>query len=938
MPGETRHLSETHRRFLNRHAINPDTLERAGAYTATGRDQLPERILCPTPALCFPLKRVDSTSIVWQARPDTPRIDKTGRPRKYLCQAKETGVLFDPSGVDEWKNTGTLLLTEGTKQTFACQEWKPDDTGVIGILGCQNWTTQGNPCRALYQVIRESHATRIIVLFDADLTRNPNVWKAGKRLADTITHLAETLDRAQSQPFTLLFSTVMASIGNSKADLDGTLGPMTPQERRREIERIIHEAHPLPQWGADLNHPIDIRPDWGLTLRHDDKTPPDPDTMPVDTPPDNTIMNAALTVDTAYQWIPDPHHPERRLPDTILDLRLAIWRPGQPPAVNLIKGETWTSLKDLGSLTLKGSGSAGLGVTVPTTPNMTMLVLGEMRRMAETARLVQKTPRTGWQAHPRTRDMVWAGPQGAIGPDGLDRDFQSSTNDIVGHIDMTQPGSDADALRVTWLTGMLTCGLPLLLADRVRADACLAAYALSFLPIPPRCAIGLFGEYGKGKSTVMQVYSSLLSSAWRPSRGSSEFNFYATENSIGKSMDGIDGMPVFYDDMKKPVNRAERQRLNDTFDAIVRRSHGSQAKMRATVDRERNTVVLADRDDSQPLAFIVGERIPSDAAASALSRIFQVPMGDTYSLRDGDSLNGVMNDPARADEWTLLDWFTRTYMTFGDGYRRFDRRGNNTLLGLYRMTDDAMWRAITPMWIRWLADRANRDHVTGDGRAVDYMMWLEDRRTQWQSRVMRHAAWRDALDRGVALSTREAVLVASLMTGLEQWLTWAGEVTRGVEPVHGLVAAMGRDLDGRLLDELVSTHLHGAVNDTGDDTGERNLLDVVRSAVASGRVRVEGIGVERSHETRPVIGRVVKVAGVECVALVPNAMIAELRLNMTARDVCDGLRDVASRDGDGNVRRPVWFAGVTVRAVCVPRTLWDGRDAEEALGRGDWDA
>lgn len=903
-------LSAEHARLLDAHAINPETLASWGAYTAMRHADLPERIDCPTPALIFPLLRLDGRT-VWQARPDTPkrRVRPDGRTRsiKYVSQWGETGVIFNATHDDTWRSADTILLTEGTKQSYAAARYAPHDVAVIGILGCSNWTTDGNPARDLVTLMRETRARRIVVAFDADIRSNINVWTAARRLDSTLQDLNRTI--RPDRPVDVLFSVVQNRKGTRKADIDGVLGTLTDEERHREIQRIVTEAGDLSPWGGQLDLPVSVRPDLGLTLTRVEDTP-DPDTPP-DTLPANTLMNAALTVDTAWTWLPDPARPDRPLPDTRLDIRMDAWRPGRPPAGVIIPAQTWTDIQDLGSLTLKGGGPAGLEVSPPAGAKGRAMILDALRRTSGQARVVRLTPRTGWQEHPDTGRMVWVCAQGAIGADGWDHDLQARTNEVIGRIRFTEHVDDTTVgLQTAILTGLLRR----LLAATVRADACLGAFALGLLPIPPKCAIALFGEFSKGKSTLMQIYSSLLSPDWTPYESTSEFNFYATENAIGNSMDGVNGMPVFYDDMKKPTSRAERQRLNDVFDAIVRRSHGSQAKMRSTVRDGR--VVIADRDGSQPLAFIVGERVPSDAAASALSRIFQVPMSSGYSFAGGE-LNRLVD--GEYAESLLLDRFTRDYMTFRpDGPDRFDDEGNRVLEAVYRLTSSDAWRAVVPGFVQWLAARM-------DGE--DMPRLLESRRRDWQSRVAEHPRWVAARRDGVRLSTREAIVVAGLMTGLETWLEWARPLVDRVldaglaEPVDMLADG----LDG-ILDELVATHLLAASNAAGDDTSQEGVLDRLRAAVASNRVRVKGLGVAMERDYRPVIGVLTRVRGVgECVAVDPKTVVGEVRLfdSMTDQDVAHALAGVAVRDARGSVLRVVRIGGAPTRCVCVPRTVWD---------------
>ena len=935
-------LSPQHREFLDKHAISPDRFLESGGYTAQARRDLPPRINCPTPALCFPLRRL-SGPVVWQARPDRPAIRRKAngskRTLKYVAQWGESGVLADRSD-GAWKSADTILICEGTKQSLVAAEYAPDDVAVIGILGCQNWTTGGVPAEDLRLLMAESRANRIIIAFDADIRVNAQVWRAARRLGSTLESLARDCRPMGGTP-DVLFSTVQNEKGSSKADIDGVLGILADPERRREISRIVSEAGPLDPWGANLNTGLTVRPDWGLTLALDDDEP-----APTDRPdvlPANTEMNAAVTIDTVWQWMDDGTG--RSTPETTLDLAVDTFRPGDKPMHGVIRGVKWADTADLGTLLLKAPGQAGLIAAPPMERRRVDRIREAARRLSEGARLVRLTRRIGWMPDPENGDWAWVCPKGAIEANGWNTDLRSRVNGVLDQMDFApDPADDGQRHDLAVDTVRLATLMRRLLSRPERADAMLGAWALAFLPIAARCSVAVFGEYAGGKSTLMQTYNSLLGPAWTPERNTSMFNFYATENAVTASMDGVDDCPLFYDDMKMPASKAERESLNRVFDAIVRRSHGGGAKMRGTWTDGRTQV--AERDGSQPLAFIVGERIPTDAQSSALSRVFQLTLPDRGQMMASEkTLDGLRRSGGL--EADLIDGFQRDCMRWtADDAERTD--GSRILDGIYRMTGSDSWRRITPAWVRWLARRMNEGQ---NEDATPYTQRLEERRNWWRDRVRAHSAWLDGERRLAAqqmhLTSREAILVAGIMTGLEQFIEfardlageWLADEPGLIEPLEDLRARLETDILG----EMIETHLASALKAEPTGCTTANVKGAVESAVSQNRVMLDGVSEPREHDYRPVIGVRKKVRDrdgtlTECVCVDVKAIRANIRElgEYTDQDVTHALESLALPDRHGERRRRLILNGRQSWYIPIPMNQWIDPNAEDPDKEAGW--
>ena len=226
-------LTAQHAGYLReRAAISASMAQAAGIRSATTVAELPEwargwgRDVLP--ALVFPYRSPGAT-VVEQVRPDEPLyVQGEGKPRKYLL----------PEGCGSFLNAArpqpdadTLLLVEGTKQTFAAASWAGDDVAVYGIAGCRNWSMDGVPIKDL----RAVKGKAVVVALDADVEHNRDVYEAAQRLEKAL--------RAE-QPKSVLF---LLLPGGSTTGLDDLLAEREDDEHRRDyLAGLIAGATKLP--------------------------------------------------------------------------------------------------------------------------------------------------------------------------------------------------------------------------------------------------------------------------------------------------------------------------------------------------------------------------------------------------------------------------------------------------------------------------------------------------------------------------------------------------------------------------------------------------------------------------------------------------------------------------------------------------------------------
>jgi DNA polymerase-1 len=185
-------------------------------------------------AMVFTLGSITGRCIE-QRRPDDP-----GDGPKYLTAAGEQLVLPVPPGFTDRVNDPAipLLIVEGTKGHLAAASALADTSiepyAVVGVLGCNGWSRQGHPIDDLHAIpLANRH---VILLFDADMAANRNVY-------DAATHLAEVLTVVGGAA-----SVKYAKFpGSGKASIDDVLGCMPdPQGRAQVMRRIITNAKATP--------------------------------------------------------------------------------------------------------------------------------------------------------------------------------------------------------------------------------------------------------------------------------------------------------------------------------------------------------------------------------------------------------------------------------------------------------------------------------------------------------------------------------------------------------------------------------------------------------------------------------------------------------------------------------------------------------------------
>ena len=159
-----------------------ETIENSRSLKALGLAKAAHNLV---PGLMFPLLRADGSVAGWQYRPDNPRLRK-GKPAKYEIPTGQSNVIDVPPGVGDWlPDPGIeLWVTEGTKKA---------DCGairglcIVSINGVYGWRgTNGSHGKTALPDWHDIalNGRRVILAFDSDASRKPQVRRALREFAD----------------------------------------------------------------------------------------------------------------------------------------------------------------------------------------------------------------------------------------------------------------------------------------------------------------------------------------------------------------------------------------------------------------------------------------------------------------------------------------------------------------------------------------------------------------------------------------------------------------------------------------------------------------------------------------------------------------------------------------------------------------------------------
>ncbi len=181
-------LSSRHRDELQSDSgISPEVVAQRGAWTATTSAELLALGFSPeqsrlAPALVLPMHTVIDGDSLFVMKPDRPRINENGSPRKYEYPAGKPNRLDVPPGCRQevLERAGPVLLTEGLKKADAAVT---HGLTCVALTGVWNWLTKTIGDRtAPIPDLAVLKGRTVHLAPDSDAATNPAVAEAFRRL------------------------------------------------------------------------------------------------------------------------------------------------------------------------------------------------------------------------------------------------------------------------------------------------------------------------------------------------------------------------------------------------------------------------------------------------------------------------------------------------------------------------------------------------------------------------------------------------------------------------------------------------------------------------------------------------------------------------------------------------------------------------------------
>jgi hypothetical protein len=614
-------LLDHHRAQLKTSAIADEVIAERGCFSATQIRQVKRfgfgEAQCNLPALVFPIYGPDGQVVLYQSRPDTPRIGPQGRPIKYETPRKARMALDIPPRARRTIGDPRtrLWFTEGIKKVDSAIS-NGADCG-IGLVGVYNWRGTnddgGKTVLAEFEHIALNGREAPIV-FDSDVMQKRSVYGALRRFANFLAYRGARVR----------FVYLPAGPNGEKVGLDDYLAA------GRTLADVLalaeDELRPPPddegRGGERRAGPYRATP---TGIVYDKPTQAGP--VPVPVPLTNFV--ARIVGDVAED---DGSGEVRRL----LEVRAALGGRVRDARLTPEKFAAmgWP-LEVLGASALVYPGQAAKDHTRAAI----QLLSGEVEE-----RTVYR--HTGW----RERDGAWLylHTTGAIGAGGAGADVEVALPDALARYSLPTP-PDGDDLRAA-----------------VRASLGVASVAPESVTLPLlaatyRAALGgadfslfLVGPTGIGKSELaalcQQHYGAGLDARHLPGSWTSTGN--ALEGLAFLAKDAL----LVVDDFAPAGNQADVQRYHRDAERLLRAQGNRAGRQRMTADAQ-----LRAAKWPRGLVLATGEDVPRGQSARARALIIEVGPGDIRWDRLGERQRQAAEGVYAAALAGFLRWVAPQY-------------------------------------------------------------------------------------------------------------------------------------------------------------------------------------------------------------------------------------------------------------------------------------
>ena len=642
----TRTLSDEHRKFLENQAIPTAHALEAGVFSVMEVSDLPSDLANSedlVPGIVFTHRQPDGQE-VHQLRPDTPP-EHNGRPLKYI-QTPGTGSILSihPSRAHLIGNAERITIVEGTKQALAASFYAAPEVLVVGVQGCRNWSANGLPIAGLSEIL--GTGSDVVVLFDADVSRNREVYDAANLLGR---HLRT--NGAKDVRYALL----PASGTNG---LDDYLGSLPERKRASALEYILGDAAKLPGRApakSNSKPQDDDRPtiaaivDWATASIIGSNR----DGLPI-----RTASFAARIIRT-HTITDDLNDPTGAEIENVHDIEVIFEPDGE---IYTIVGVTDEDLENPRKWLRRAPDALGTRIDRRSGRDVDGEI-GQAIRSYEkdNAEVKRGLRRTGPATVDGIPGFVHAG--GFITADGNTELTRAILRGRFAHISYPDPAAltpteRRDATKAS--LGLMAC-----LVDPTSFMLVMGHMAHGVTGAKIETVAAIIGPPSTGKTNEARGIASHLSPAFGP-RGSSMVSGQGTPGIIATAGQRLHHTPIILDDALRGRNDAKAQGLiEDAVDTFIRRTYGGGLEGRDRLDRDAKGAYEAHESDaSNPVGVIVGEVLPNNpSTVSGLERLFPAHVaranlfrGDKEILRYGE----IAESGGPNASWGMyLQWLAR---------------------------------------------------------------------------------------------------------------------------------------------------------------------------------------------------------------------------------------------------------------------------------------
>jgi len=835
-------LSAADAGYLALSAISSEVALTGGVYSIGTESELPKWAAdagVPVPGMMFthnpPSIYGDNPDAapIWQYRPR-----ESGGGPKYVQQpGTGSAISLHPEMSARVQTAKTALIVEGTKQYLAAvstilESKKFDDVIAVGIQGCFGWSVQQSLNPELTEVL--SGRSKIIVAFDADLSSNLDVWRAGRQFRENL----KTFDT----PVAFL----MDKDASGTDGLDDLLAKHLVADRVSKLADLLKTASvklpKRPSTEEPTQDTLIIDWDRGRFLRNSDDGP-----IPV--------TNWAARV-TKLRLVRDDLHL-----DTVQTVNCDVEFVrgfGDERETHILSIED-AELEDVLGWLRKIPGGRGVNGVFTSPDWKTKAEIASTIRATSDAKTETFFPRTGLATvdgrlcHLHTR--------GGLTADG---NVDSTGGILSGPVASVEYFGDEELSDELVAAGFAAFDrLSNAFENQGVLTALLAAMMLAATGAPPHCALMVWGGKGTGKSTIGQVFGSFYGRAYA---SKVMLSANATRGVLMSGYSGAHQTCLFVDDARNKATDRDNEQLAAGMDHLVRVSYDGPSVAVSRLIRGADGKYRTNSGiNDYPLAIIIGENLDS--------------------IRQGSSSTPERMLTIRVTETTWLP----------EGLRDAEDDAEEGLLNV-------VWSKVVTQLLKKaeaLALTDGKDISEAEGALKKY---ANTRRLKYIERLQNNPETKH-------WQPRPREVTASLFTGWKLWCQLYA-AARGVKASKDELHA-GFDI----LSKMMEDHLAQTSGEVPDDV--EVALERLAAAINNGRTTIEdnpGDGTDRIGARKTVAGPdgenvdviAFKVASIESLLRLPAAQ---------ARGI---FRDVAVKDGCGNVTRTVRIGGQVLRCICIP--------------------